>query len=383
MPATRWRAQADPGAATAAFSKGRWELAKMKRAIATGVAVAAAVTLAACSSSTKHTGASTSSTPAAPQTSASQGSSGAASPSAPASSPQASGNATVYGALTADNGKALADAFHASHSSETVSIVTGGTGALVTRIETEEKAGGVRADALLLADPTVMPQLDSAGVLDDTFKPASESQLSADMIGTGWFGPFNFYNVIIYKTGTTPVPKDWSDLTNPAYKGKIEIGDPSYSGTTLAMAAEMPKLAGADFFSKLKANGVKIVQSTSTVGKDVASGARPIGITLDSVYRPLQTKGSPVQIVWPTSGAIPVPAPAALVKGAKNAAVAGDFLNWLLTSDGQAELVKLGYTPAVGADQVLPAGTKVVTVPFSDLVSQRDSILASFTKVFG
>jgi iron(III) transport system substrate-binding protein len=357
----------------------------MKRALASGVAVAAVLALAACSSSKDHsTGSTTSSAPATTQ-SAAPSTSGSAAPQSAASSPasQASGSATVYGALTADNGKALADAFHASHANETVSIVTGGTGALVTRIETEEKAGGVRADALLLADPTVMPQLDSAGVLDDSFKPASESELSPDMIGTGWFGPFNFFNVIVYKTGTTPVPKDWSDLTNPAYKGKIEIGDPAYSGTTLAMVAETPKLAGADFFSKLKANDVKIVQSTSTVGKDVASGARPIGITLDSVYRPLQTKGSPVQIVWPTSGAIPVPAPAALVKGAKNAAVASDFLNWLLTTDGQAELVKLGYTPAVGADQVLPAGTKVVTVPFSDLVSQRDSILSSFTKVFG
>jgi len=354
----------------------------MKRAIAAGVAVTAAFALAACSSSSKHSGASTSPTSTAPQTSASQASGGASPQGSGGASSQASGSATVYGALTAANGKALADAFHASHAQETVDIVTGGTGALVTRIETEQKAGGVRADALLLADPTVMPQLDKAGVLDDSYKPDAASQLSPDMVGTGWFGPFNFYNVIIYKTGTTPVPKDWADLTNPAYKGKIEIGDPSYSGTTLAMAAEMPKLAGADFFSKLKANGVKIVQSTNTVGNDVASGARSIGITLDSVYRPLQAKGSSVQIVWPTSGAIPVPAPAALVKG-HDSAVAKDFLSWLLTPEGQSELVKLGYTPAIGADQVLPPNTKVATVPFADLVSQRDSILSAFTKVFG
>lgn len=356
----------------------------MKRAIAAGIAVATVLTVAACSSS-KHAS-TTSSTPAAPQTSSAGASSagGASSPppSSGSSATQASGKATVYGALTAASGTALAAAFHASHPQETVDIVTAGTGALVTRIETEQKAGGVRADALLLADPTVMPQLDSAGVLDDTYKPDGVSQLSSDMLGNGWFGPFNFFNVIIYKTGTTPVPKDWSDLTNPAYKNKIEIGDPSYSGTTLAMAAEMPKLAGDDFFSKLKANGVKIVQSTNTVGNDVASGARPIGITLDSVYRPLATKGSPVQVVWPTSGAIPVPAPAALVKG-HDSPVAKDFLSWLLTSDGQQELVKLGYTPAINADSVLPANTKVVTVPYSDLVSQRDSILSAFTKVFG
>jgi iron(III) transport system substrate-binding protein len=353
----------------------------MKRALASGVAVAAVFALAACSSSKNNSASSTTSAPATTTAGSSASGSSGAQPGSTSPSAQASGSATVYGALTAANGKALADAFHANHPNETVDIVTGGTGALVTRIETEVKAGGVRADALLLADPTVMPQLAKDGVIGD-YEPAAASKLPADMVGTGWFGPFNFYNVIVYKTGTTPVPKDWADLTNPAYKGKIEMGDPSYSGTTLAMAAETPKLAGDDFFTKLKANDVKIVQSTNTVGNDVASGARPIGITLDSVYRPLASKGSAVQIVWPTSGAIPVPAPAALVKG-HDSAVAKDFLDWLLTDDGQGELAKLGYTPALGSSGALPAGTKVVSVPFSDLVSQRDSILSAFTKVFG
>ena len=353
----------------------------MKRALASGVAVAATFALAACSSSNKAAESPTSAPPASTtQTSAAASAPGSAAPASSASS-SASGKATVYAALTAANGTALADAFHATHPYETLDIVTGGTGALVTRMETEVKAGGVRADAILLADPTVMPQLDSDGILG-SYEPAATSTLPDGMVGTDWFGAFNFYNVIIYKNGTTPVPKDWADLTNPAYKGKIEIGDPSYSGTTLAMAAEMPKLAGDDFFTKLKANDIKIVQSTNTVGNDVASGARPIGITLDSVYRPLAAKGSPVTVVWPTSGDIPVPAPAAMVKSS-DSAVAKDFLDWLLTSDGQAELVKLGYTPAIGADAVLPADTKVVTVPFQDLVSQRTAILNSFTKVFG
>lgn len=357
----------------------------MKRALASGIAAAATLMLAAAcgssGSSNSNTGSTSSATSNATAQSGSAAPSGGAQSGAASPTSGASGSATIYGALTAANGKALADAFHTSRPNETVDIVTAGTGALVTRLETEQKAGGARADAILLADPTVMPKLASDGILG-SYVPAAASTLPSGNVGDGWFGPFNFYNVIIYKTGTTPVPKDWSDLTNPAYKGKIEIGDPSYSGTTLAMAAEVPQLAGADFFTKLKANDIKIVQSTNTVGNDVASGARPVGITLDSVYRPLQEKGSPVQIVWPASGAIPVPAPAAMVKG-HDSQVAKDFLDWLLTADGQTALAKLGYTPALGAAQVLPAGTKIATVPYSDLVSKRDSILAAFTKVFG
>lgn len=348
-----------------------------RRVLASGVALVATLSMAACSSKASSSSSSSNATsPAATQAASSVASSAAA--GSPSSA--ASGSATVYGALTAANGKAIADAFHASHPNETVNIVTAGTGALVTRMQTEAKAGGVRADAILLADPTVMSTLSTAGIIG-TYVPAAASSLSKDMVGDGWFGAFNFYDVMIYKAGTTPVPTDWSDLTNPAYKDKIEIGDPSYSGTSLAWAAEVPQLAGADFFTKLKANGVKIVQSTNTVGNDVASGARPIGVSLDSVYRPLAQKGSPVQVVWPTSGTIPVPAPAALVKG-HDSPVAKDFLDWLLTSDGQSTLSKLGYT-VPNSSTALPAGTKVASVPYTDLVSKRDAILSSFTKVFG
>ena len=292
----------------------------------------------------------------------------------------ASGKVTVYAALTDTNGKALAAAFEKANSKYTVNIVTEGTGALVTRIETEKKSGGVKANAVLLADPTVMPELASDGVIGD-YVPADASKLPADLKGDGWFGAFQFYNVIIYHDGVTP-PKDWSDLTKPEYKGKVEIGDPSYSGTTLAMAAEVPKLAGDSYFADLKANGVKIVQSTNTVGNDVASGAMSVGITLDSVCRPLISGGSPVKMVWPTSGSIPVPAPAAIVKGQENAG-AKAFLDWLLTDAGQKELTALGYAPALGASDAVPSDAKIVTVPYSDLVSQRATILGAFTKVFG
>lgn len=332
----------------------------MKRVLATTVALAAVCSLAACGSSK----------PSAKTSGA---------PSAAGSAP--AGKATIYAALTTDNGTALADAFHKAYPNETVSMVTGGTGKLVSRMEAEATSGGVRADAMLLADPTVMPQLSQKGILGD-YQPAAASRLPASDVGAGWFGPFLFYNVIVYKTGTTPVPTDWSDLTDQAYKGKIEIGDPSYSGTTLAMVAEMPKLAGADFFPKLKANDVKIVESTATIGKDVASGARPVGITLDSVYRPLKAAGSPVNIVWPASGAIPVPAPAAMVKGDTNP-VARNFLVWLLTDAGQQALSAAGLSPSLVTSGSLPAGTKIVTVPYQQLVSQRSQILGDFTKVFG
>ena len=45
-------------------------------------------------------------------------------------------------------------------------------------------------------------------------------------------------SVVLNRKGLASAPKDWNDLNNQAFKGQIEIGDPAYSGTTLAMVAE-------------------------------------------------------------------------------------------------------------------------------------------------
>ncbi|HEX6513032.1 MAG TPA: extracellular solute-binding protein, partial [Chloroflexota bacterium] len=204
----------------------------------------------------------------------------------------------------------------------------------------------------------------------------------ASLKGKGWYGGFTFNNVILERKGLSPQPKDWPDLNNPAYKGQIEIGDPSASGTTLALAGSLSQTLGWDYFRNLQKLGARVVASTNTVGTDIAGGQMQVGITLDSVGRDLIKKGSPVDMVWPTSGTVPVPAPVAIAKGHDSAA-AKAFVDWLISPAGQAASVQLGYAPAYGPSDAVPPGTKTLAVDWDQLGQNRDATLNTFKSIFG
>jgi len=308
----------------------------------------------------------------------------------PAATPRASvatGSITVYAALTQANADALKAAYEKAYPGATVNFYAAGTGAIVSKVAAEERAGGIQADVLFLADPTAMQDFVNDNRIEK-YTPAGAQGLSPGAVDpNGYYtGVLIFNNVIIWNTKSgTPKPADWTDLTKSVYQGKIEIGDPSYSGTTFIQVATLSKKYGFDFFKQLKQNGATVTQSTNTVGNDVASGQYAVGITLDSVARPLVQKGSPVEMIWPASGAIPVPAPVGIVKGTKHEEGARQFIEWLLSDDGQKTLIGLGYTPVRPA---LAAGVYPANVPpplpvdLKAALDQKQQILDSFSQIF-
>jgi iron(III) transport system substrate-binding protein len=297
----------------------------------------------------------------------------------------ASGRVTVYAALTAANAKALTSAFEAADPKVQLSMVTGGTGPLTTRIEAEHQAGRVQADVIFLADPTSMDALAKEHVLS-SWRPTIATSMPAGFTGPGWVGALTFENVIAYRDGMKNPPTNWSDLTDPAYKGEIAIGDPSYSGTTFGLVGALSTRYGWSYYRKLKANGVQVQDSTNTVGSEIAQGIVEAGATLGVVVRNLQAKGAKITIAWPTSGAVPVPAPIGVTRDAKNPAAAKAFVSWLLSPKGQAEVVKLGYVPSVPGTNthgLMPVSAKQMTVNWTKLAAEKSAILAKFQSIFG
>jgi iron(III) transport system substrate-binding protein len=314
----------------------------------------------------------TSPEPGAPQATGTAGPGGAKAPT---------GRLSVYAALTAANGQALQDAFQQANPGAQVTILTSGSGALLSRVEAERRAGGVNADVLLLADPTAIAGLDGEGILSHTL-PDAASSLPESLRGPAWFAPFTFHNVILAHKGmSAPEPRDWPDLAGAAYQGRLEIGNPGYSGTTLAMVGVLSARLGWSYFTELKQRGAAVVQSTNTVGTDVASGAKWVGASLDSVARPLMGQGSPVDMVWPAGGTITVPAPAALVKG-KESDLTAAFLAWLLSDAAQAVFARSGLSAVAGpaaAGQSHPE----LAVDWPSLARDRDAIIQRFNQIFG
>ena len=319
---------------------------------------------------------------AADTTNVSSSTSSTSSNSTTSSNNQPSGTLTVYGALTAENGQAIVRAFEAYNPNAKVNMVTAGTGDLITRINAEQKAGGVKADVLLLADPTAMAPLNQKGILA-SYTPPEAKQLPSSLKGTDWVAAFTFHNIILYHKGMSlPAPKSLKDLTNSSYKGHLEIGDPSYSGTTLGLVGYLNNKYGKSYFQSLKQNQVSVVSSTNTVGTDVASGREDVGITLDSVANTLVKQKSPVVEVWPSDGAVPVPAPISIVRGSDNS-LSEDFVNWLLSPSGQKVVASVGLAPAVGKSDLVPSNASMASVNWSSIGSSRQDILSEFKTVLG
>ena len=58
-------------------------------------------------------------------------------------------------------------------------------------------------------------------------------------------------------------------------------------------------------------------------------------------------------------------------------------MDWLISADGQAASVKLGYAPAYGQSDAVPAGTKTIDVNWGQLQKDRDKVLDMFKQIFG
>ena len=77
-------------------------------------------------------------------------------------------------------------------------------------------------------------------------------------------------------------PQSIFDLADPKWKGQVAMADPRFGSTSFHVAA-LYALAGDekmdDFFRRLKANGVRIVDGNSVVRDLVARGEVKVGLT--------------------------------------------------------------------------------------------------------
>jgi putative spermidine/putrescine transport system substrate-binding protein len=152
-----------------------------------------------------------------------------------------------------------------------------------------------------------------------------------------------------------PIPRSWSDLTKPVYKGKIAYDDPTWGGTSYTLVYGMNALLGGDeknfqpgltFFKALDANVLSYPRES--IYNSVLRGEIPIWINADgNGYKMKYVDGGPVEVVIPSEGTFSMPLVMGLVRGAPHAAAARKYLDWLLTPDAQAEFAKGFFRPVV------------------------------------
>lgn len=294
----------------------------------------AAVTLAACGSSTSGPGG-----PAVPA---------AAGIDALVAAAKQEGKVTIYSAQGLDALNNLAAAFKAQYPGVDVDVVRGVDGDLSTKVETEMKTGKRIADLFVTASlPWVQAQAKAGQFLAPT-GPELTGKGAYDVKQYVHEGNYFETNAVVLTFGwnTQRHPKglaDYPDLLDPALAGgKLGVVDPT-AASIVDFYVWLEERFGADFLTRLAAQKPRIYPSALPMVEALSSGEIAAGsFVAPSSLAPAQKKGAPVDFKLSPAGAWGARYYGLVLKGSTHPNAAQLFANFMVTAKGQELIASNG-----------------------------------------
>ena len=236
----------------------------------------------------------------------------------------------------------------------------GGTEKVVTKITGEIKAKKIGADVLMVADPSYYLKLEDQKLLLP-YKSKEEKNLINDKAADGAWYAVRVCNMIIAynadKLKAEDAPKNWTDLADPKWKGKIAMPNPMLSGTAYVAVGALADKYGWEYFDKLKANGLRVDEGNSAIQNKLLTGEYAAAMILEeNILKLANTKKEPLKVIYPKDGVVQVPSPIAIFNTTKNPEGAKALVDWWLSKEGQQAVVK-GWMHSVRGDVKEPIGS--------------------------
>lgn len=269
---------------------------------------------------------------------------------------QAKGRLVVYCSATNAMCEAETQAFSKKYDVKT-SYIRNGSGSTFAKIEAEKKNpqadvwyGGTldpqsQAGELGLLQPYRSPNVDQ--IVPRFQDPAKVKGNYTSAIYMGVLG-FGVNTDRLKKLGITEVPKCWKDLTDPKFKGEVQIADPQSSGTAYTAIATFTQLWGEkkafDYFKALHPNVSQYTKSGVAPSRNAARGETAVGIGFLHDYALEKEKGAPLELIVPCEGTGYELGGVSIIKGARNLANAKLFVDWALSKEGQEVAWKEGHS---------------------------------------
>ena len=186
------------------------------------------------------------------------------------------------------------------------------------------------------------------------------------------------YNADLLRELKLPAPTCWKDLTDIAYRGRIQSGNPNSSGTAFTTLATLVQLFGEEeafrYLAALNRNIERYTTSGAAPVKAAARGETLIGISFmhDAVTQ--KQAGSPLVIVAPCEGTGYEIGAVSIVKGARHIEEAKRFVDFALSPEGQG-------TGAMSGQNQVPSNamaTLPLAAPDISLIKMVDYDFATF-----
>ena len=248
---------------------------------------------------------------------------------------------TVYTAVEAEDLKKYAATFNEDHPDIEINWVRDSTGIVTAKLLAEKDnpqadiVWGLAATSLMLLKEEGMLEAYSPkgiGDLDPKFRDSANPATWTGM--DAWVAAVCFNTVEGEKSGL-PIPSSWQDLTDPVYKGHINMPNPNSSGTGFLDVSSWLQLFGEDggwaYMDALHANINNYTHSGSKPCKQAAAGEVAIGISF--AFRGAKSKadGAPIEIIVPSEGVGWDMEATAIIKGTKNLEAAKTLADWSIS----------------------------------------------------
>ncbi|WP_376781220.1 MULTISPECIES: ABC transporter substrate-binding protein [Lysinibacillus] len=227
-----------------------------------------------------------------------------------------------------------------------VEMFQGTTGKILSRLEAEKN--NPVADVVVLASVASMDGLKETSQLQ-SYQDAKQ----AEKINSDWSDAEGYYYGysasalgIAYNTkNTQEIPTDWSDLAKEQWQNKINIPDPSLSGSAVDFLygyALVEKNAWKTM-ELWKNNGLQVNGANKEALDAVITGDKNATIAgVDYMAYKAKADGEPVEIMYPKSGTVVSPRAVGILKDAKHIEAAKEYVDFLLSDEGQ-KLVTEAY----------------------------------------
>jgi iron(III) transport system substrate-binding protein len=283
--------------------------------------------------------------------------------------------------------------FETAHPDVDVQWVDMGSQEVLDRLRAEK--ANSQADLWFGAPAEIFDRAANEGLLDP-YAPTWADKVPAEAHDPKgmWFGTYMTPEVIAYNTHAVTAaeaPKDWDEVLDPKWKGKVLIRDPIASGSMRAifgaiLARSVARTGntaeGWEWLRKLDANTKEYVLNPALLYQKLGREEGTITLyNMPDIATLQQRTKTPVGYVIPASGTPLLVDAIALVKGAKHPAVARQFYEYVTTpqalNDAAVKFLRIPARTDMANDSlpaiVRQARTEVKAMP-GDQKLLRDSL---------
>jgi iron(III) transport system substrate-binding protein len=245
------------------------------------------------------------------------------------------GTVVFYGPLNINDSQALAKRFEEKYPFIKVEILRMSAEPLLNRIVTEDKAGRNAVDVI---NNTVISAIKKARLLQPYRSPehAEYPEQFKDPEGY-WASIHNNYYVLGYNSkliSAAEGPKDWWDLLNPKWKGKIGMDQEEFEWYAQSVNT-WGRGKAQKFYRALAQQQIHWRKGHTLLSQLFAAGEFPLGIVYAHRVESMKKAGAPIEWVKTINPVFVAQSPVGLAAKAPHPNAARLYLDFMLSKEAQ------------------------------------------------